>query len=165
MAIYDLQVKAELENVTDLVPRETKEPKAAYTWFIKFQCGSCHETGDNYVSLNRNEFYDISGSRGEANLVMKCKFCKRESTAIILSDPVPYSESGQFATVMQLECRGLEPVGFTPRGEWRAQGAESGTPFAVDLEDGDWGDYDEKSEEAVGISDLEVRFVLGRVKK
>ncbi|KAJ1740613.1 hypothetical protein LPJ68_003595 [Coemansia sp. RSA 1086] len=155
MAIFDLQLKAELENVTNLAPRESKESNVAYTWFIQFQCGSCHETGDNYVSLNRNEFYDISGSRGEANLVMKCKFCKRESTATLLSDPVPYSNGGQFATVMQLECRGLEPVSFSPRGEWQAQGVESDTTFAVDLEDGDWGDYDEKTEEAVGVSDFE----------
>ncbi|KAI9471169.1 hypothetical protein BX667DRAFT_472184 [Coemansia mojavensis] len=137
MAIFDLQLKAELENVTNLAPRESKE----------------------------SNFYDISGSRGEANLVMKCKFCKRESTATLLSDPVPYSNSGQFATVMQLECRGLEPVSFSPRGEWQAQGVESDTTFAVDLEDGDWGDYDEKTEEAVGVSDFEARFVAGRVKK
>jgi len=41
------------------------------------------------------------------------------------------------------------------QGEWLAEGTESGTKFtAIDLTDGEWFDYDEKSGEEVSIKDM-----------
>lgn len=51
----------------------------------------------------------------------------------------------KYATIVTVECRGLELVGFEPREGWKAKGHESGTPFEdIDLTEGDWADYDEK---------------------
>lgn len=51
------------------------------------------------------------------------------------------------------------------KGEWLATGLESGTAFsAIDLQEGEWFDYDEKAGEEVSIKDLkwEIRRAWGR---
>ncbi|KAJ2120222.1 hypothetical protein IW147_005241 [Coemansia sp. RSA 720] len=165
MTVFDLQLKADLENVTDLLPVEDTESDTAYNWFIKFQCGSCHETTENLVAICRNEFSPISGSRGEANLVMSCKFCKRESSASISGPPLAYTKNGEFATVTQIECRGIDPVAFEPRGEWKAKGAESNSRFTFNLDENEWYDYDDDAGETVSVSNIEAQFVRGRQQK
>ncbi|KAI8064625.1 DUF866-domain-containing protein [Gongronella butleri] len=149
-----LYFKADLENVTDLAPVENKE------WHFKIECNSCHEVDANWISFNRQEFHDVSGSRGEANLVMRCKFCKRESTAQFETNTkvIPYQDSGKFQKMATFDVRGLELVDFSPKEGWVAKGLESDTVFDdVDLTE-DWADYDEKAGEPVGISGIEVEF-------
>ncbi|KAF9898501.1 hypothetical protein BX616_003944 [Lobosporangium transversale] len=83
-------------------------------------------------------------------------------TIDFVSKPVPYliENNDKFATIATIECRGLELVGFEPRSGWTAKGAESGTVFEdIDLTDGDWADYDEKSQMPVGISNIESKFI------
>ncbi|ORZ17667.1 hypothetical protein BCR42DRAFT_238143 [Absidia repens] len=131
-----LYLKADLENVTDLVPTDD------YEWHFKDE-------------------YDMSNSRGQANLVMRCKFCKRESTAQFdpSSKVVSYNDSGKFQKMAVFDVRGLELVDFSPRDTWLAKGTETGTSFDdIDLLEGDWADYDEKAGEPVGISGIEVQF-------
>lgn len=114
----------------------------------------------------------MSGGRGVANLVMKCKACKTEGSASkcflfhstgnytyqfpltltrtcpvdFITKPVAYSPENQdYTTIVKIECRGLELIGFEPRSGWKAKGEESGTLFEdIDLTSGDWADYDEK---------------------
>ncbi|KAJ2083294.1 hypothetical protein H4R24_000941 [Coemansia sp. RSA 988] len=161
MAIIDLQLKAELLNVTKLIPNEVKEP---YSWHFKFRCGSCNETTKNFVTIDRAQNSQISGSRGDANLVMKCKFCKREGSADIVSNPVEYTDkdNGKFVSILSLECRGLEPVHFEPRDGWRVTGTKSQAKFDVDLTEGEWYDYD--GDAAVEISVTEVKSGFVRAK-
>ncbi|KAF9129544.1 hypothetical protein BGW39_004058 [Mortierella sp. 14UC] len=157
MPILALQIKAELENITELIPAD-----ADHTWHFKVQCTKCREIDSNVITMNAIDKAEMGSGRGEANLVMKCKFCKCESSADIVSKPVAYEieNNDKFATIVTVECRGLELVGFEPREGWKAKGAESGTPFEdIDLTDGDWADYDEKSELPVGISSIESKFV------
>jgi hypothetical protein len=100
---------------------------------------------------------DMSGSRGEANFVWKCKNCKRESSATIKAAPTPYeqSEPPKAKNILEFDCRGLEFTEFLPEGEWLAEGIESGSKFTgIELQDGDWFDYDEKTGEEVSIKDL-----------
>ncbi|PQE30966.1 DUF866 domain protein [Rutstroemia sp. NJR-2017a WRK4] len=90
----------------------------------------------------------MSGSRGEANFVWKCKSCKRESSASVKAPPVPYQAASPPTRqkIVEFDCRGLELVEFKPEGEWLATGTESGTKFtAIDLTEGEWFDYDEKA--------------------
>ena len=73
----------------------------------------------------------MSGSRGEANFVWRCKTCKvgrsealrypllngdrkRESTASIKSSPNAYAQSSppKLQTILEFDCRGLEFVEF-----------------------------------------------------
>ena len=61
-------------RVTDLRPQDTEDAPFFYTF--KVQCTSCRETHPNFVSVSRFEQNDVSGSRGEANFVWKCRNCK-----------------------------------------------------------------------------------------
>ncbi|KAG2175228.1 hypothetical protein INT44_007716 [Umbelopsis vinacea] len=161
-------IKAELENVTDL------QPVPDFEWHFKIECSSCHETDENWITMNAQDEYDVGGSKATANLVMKCKFCRREASASFSGPFGSYEieQVNKFVKMAVLDCRGMEPVGFDPRvniaslmvahhtasthsvsffqAGWTALGAESGTKFDdIDLTEGDWADYDEK-----------VRFVM-----
>ncbi|KAJ6621647.1 hypothetical protein B0H10DRAFT_2163008 [Mycena sp. CBHHK59/15] len=151
-----LSIKAELENVSDL------EPPQDFDFFFQVRCNSCHETHPKLVQLNRYEEYELPGSKGNtANFVWKCPFCKRDSSAKFDASYTLQSykaENGQWGPLLQIECRGLEFVGFDPRGVWKCVGAK-GTVFSeVGLEDGEWNDYDEKAALPVGISEFESRW-------
>ncbi|KAJ2957504.1 hypothetical protein NQZ79_g6799 [Umbelopsis isabellina] len=123
-------LKAELENVTDL------RPVSDYEWHFKDEV-------------------EVPGSKATANLVMKCKFCRRSSSAC---EPLTVLVLW-FVKLAVLDCRGLEPVDFDARDGWLAEGAESGTKFEdIDLTEDDWAEYDEKAGEPVGISGIEVDF-------
>ncbi|KAI0320343.1 hypothetical protein OF83DRAFT_1281208 [Amylostereum chailletii] len=152
-----LSIKAELENVTDLVPASDD-----FEYFFEVKCSSCNEKHPKFVSLNRLEEHEVSAGKGSsAHFVWRCGFCKRESTAKFdaASPPQPYTAdaNGQFSPFLTLDCRGLEFVGFDPRGVWTCVGAESGTKFnEVEYDNSEgWVDYDEKAAVPVGISDLE----------
>ncbi|KAI8144325.1 hypothetical protein BJV82DRAFT_65517 [Fennellomyces sp. T-0311] len=150
-----LYLKADLENITNL------KPVNEYEWHFKIQCSSCRETDQNWISFNPHDTVEMSGSRGEANLVMRCKFCKRESSAQFEPNVQAYSaeKNGKFQKIATFDCRGLELVDFSPRDPWVAEGTESGTKFEdIDLTDGEWVEYDEKSGEPVGIAEIEVEF-------
>lgn len=150
-----LALTADLTGVTDLLPVDTKENPYFYTF--KIQCTSCRETHPNLVSISRFESNEMSGSRGEANFVWKCKSCKRESTATIKNAPVSYVQSSppKRQNIVEFDCRGLEFTEFIADGEWMAKGLDSPTKFSgVDLQEGEWFDYDEKAGEEVSIKDL-----------
>ncbi|KAN0125080.1 DUF866 domain containing protein [Russula decolorans] len=156
-----LSIKANLENVTNLVPAADD-----FDYFFGLKCTSCHETHPKIVSLNRFEVHQVShGKNSTAHFVWTCGHCKRESSAKFepSSSPQPYpaEANGQFRPFITIECRGLEFISFDPRGIWKCVGVESGTPFTeVEFEgtDSEWVDYDEKSKEPVGISELESQW-------
>ncbi|KAK3293224.1 uncharacterized protein B0H64DRAFT_208310 [Chaetomium fimeti] len=153
--MYALTLSAELEGVTNLRPHDTQEKNFFYTF--KVQCTSCRETHPNPIAVNRFETNEMSGSRGEANFVWKCKNCKRESSATIKAAPIPYeqTEPAKARKILEFDCRGLEFTEFIPEGEWLVDGIESNTKFeGVELVEGEWFDYDEKAGEEVSIKDL-----------
>ncbi|CAJ0827622.1 16484_t:CDS:10 [Entrophospora sp. SA101] len=149
--------KAELENVTDVGPSGDE-----YEWHFKVKCSSCNELNENWVGMNRLSQNEILGSRGTANLVIRCKFCRRESSAQI--DPIPtqlytIENNGKFVKMLAVDCRGLELVDFEPRMGFKATGVDSKTLFEdIDLTEGIWADYDEKAGVPVGISEIETEF-------
>lgn len=69
-----IQISLTDPRVTDLRPNDSAESPFYYTF--KVQCTSCRETHPNFVTMSRFEVHDVSGSRGEANFVWKCKNCK-----------------------------------------------------------------------------------------
>uniref|UniRef100_A0A7N9CJE7 CXXC motif containing zinc binding protein n=1 Tax=Macaca fascicularis TaxID=9541 RepID=A0A7N9CJE7_MACFA len=81
----------------------------------------------------------------------------------ILSSTIkPYNaeDNENFKTIVEFECRGLEPVDFQPQAGFAAEGVESGTVFSdIDLQEKDWTDYDEKAQESVGIYEVTHQFV------
>ncbi|KAG9222716.1 hypothetical protein CCMSSC00406_0004630 [Pleurotus cornucopiae] len=149
-----LSIKAELENVTNLVPASD-----SFEYF--FQVAESLGGGAIPIELsprtihclttvnlsNEQEERDVSGGKGAtAHFVWRCGMCKRESSAKFeATKPLPYAdENGQFAPLLTIECRGLEFVGFDPRGIWQCEGLTGAKFPEVDLENGEWVDYDEK---------------------
>ncbi|RFU34580.1 hypothetical protein B7463_g1782, partial [Scytalidium lignicola] len=150
-----LTLTADLSGVTDLRPDDTEENP--FWYMFKVQCTSCREIHPNFVGVSRFEANEISGSRGEANFVWKCKSCKRESSATIKGSPAPYQQASPPSRqkIIEFDCRGLEFTEFKSEGDWLATGIESGSKFtAIDLGEGEWFDYDEKAGEEVSIRDL-----------
>ncbi|KAH9047618.1 hypothetical protein EDB84DRAFT_1586496 [Lactarius hengduanensis] len=153
-----LSIKADLENVTNLVPASDD-----YEYFFGVKCTSCHETHPKIVSLNRREEHPVTtGKDNTAHFVWRCGFCRRESFAKFeqSSPPQPYSadSSGQFSPFVTIDCRGLEFISFDPNldGIWKCVGVDKETPFTeVTFEDGEWVDYDERAKVSVGILNFE----------
>ncbi|KAK5094886.1 hypothetical protein LTR70_003800 [Exophiala xenobiotica] len=110
------------------------------------------------VGVSRHQMNDLSGSRGEANFVWRCKNCKRESSATIKAAPASYegSDVPKAKNIIEIDTRGLEFTEFRADGEWEAVGTDSGTRFTgIDLADGEWFDYDEKAGDEVSIKDIQ----------
>merc|ERR1712179_353084 len=132
-----------------------------FRWYFKFRCANCGETPEHWQYICATESHPLKGGRGEASCVMKCKLCARENSIDILTDSVEaynYSDNLKFKTIAAFDCRGLEPVDFSPRNGWKlkgykededGEGSETGTVFSdVDLSDKEWADYDDKSGES-----------------
>ncbi|KAF2706532.1 hypothetical protein K504DRAFT_504659 [Pleomassaria siparia CBS 279.74] len=150
-----LALTADLNGVTDLRPDDTEDAPFFYTF--KVQCTSCRETHPNFVTVNRFEQNEMSGSKGEANFVWRCKNCKREHSASVKAAPTtyPHTEPAKTQNILEFDCRGLEFVEFKAEGEFLAKGLETTTKFsAIDLTDGEWFDYDEKAGEEVSITNI-----------
>lgn len=148
-----------MENVTDLQPLDN-----SFDYFFQVQCNSCHEKHDKFVTLNKQEEYEASRGGDKVHFSWRCNFCKRESSAKF--DPkfvvTPYSieKNGQFQPLLEVECRGLEFVGFDPQGTWKCVGTGKGaTVFSdVDLGEKEWVDYDEKASQEVQIMGFESKW-------
>ncbi|XP_025942486.1 UPF0587 protein C1orf123 homolog isoform X5 [Apteryx rowi] len=96
------------------------------------KCGNCGEVSEKWQYLRLMDSAPLKGGRGSATMVQKCKLCSRENSIDILSQTIkPYNaeDSEKFKTIVEFECRGLEPVDFQPQAGFAAEGAESGTPF------------------------------------
>lgn len=61
---------------------------------------------------------------------------------------------------MVFDCRGVEPVEFSPRSGWIVQSVDNGQKFEdVDFSDDDWVDYDERHKNSVGVYEFASRFM------
>lgn len=97
------------------------------------------------------------------NLVIKCKLCSRENSMdVVEGSQASYTESdsGTFKTFVLFDCRGIEPVDFDPRTGYIVKCVENGQAFEdVEIEDGDWVEYDGKNKNSVSISEFKSQFV------
>lgn len=160
-----LFLRATLAGVTSLAPHRDDADQDEYYYAFLVQCSSCREVRPKYVSVSRHERSDLSGSRGDANFVWKCKNCGRESSANLDETVRPYTtdDSGKKVPIVTFETRGCEFVAFRADGEWKCLGSEGKkkTPFdSVDLSEGEWYDYDDSAGAEVSITDVE--WSIGR---
>lgn len=66
----------------------------------------------------------------------------------------------KFKTIVVFDCRGVEPVEFSPRAGWICKAADNGQQFEdVDLSDDDWVEYDTKNNVSIGIYEFESNFI------
>lgn len=169
MVKVGLQIKAFLENVTGVTPEGTD-----FRWYLKLKCTSCGEVPDHWQYISQEEKVPLKGGRGDANAVIKCKLCSRENSIDIIPDSLSsydMKDNNKFKTMVVFDCRGLDPVDFSPRNGWKVlgwkedeegegTGTVTGTEFTdVDLTEKEWADYDERSDESTVISEFEVKFV------
>lgn len=153
-----LRLKANLENVESLDP----SPNPDFRWYLKFACNNCGEVSSkwNYVSLVE----ETPAQRGSAvnHFVNKCKLCARENSLTIVPDTIggiTADSCSQFKTVLVMDCRGLEPREFSAREGWVVKAADGGKTFTdVDLGEGEWADYCDKTNQPVGVYEIEHSF-------
>eukprot|EP01126_Amoeba_proteus_P062493 TRINITY_DN8507_c0_g1_i2.p1 TRINITY_DN8507_c0_g1~~TRINITY_DN8507_c0_g1_i2.p1 ORF type:complete len:222 (-),score=50.34 TRINITY_DN8507_c0_g1_i2:193-768(-) len=153
MVVFKLLVKADLENVEELIPTDDTR------WYMKFSCSQCGEKTDKMVYVTKKEEHNNPRGRGTTNLIYTCKFCKRESYVdIVPGSEKSYKESGSFQCVVEFDCRGVTPVEYEPRAGWIVKCV--GTTFEedVNLAD-DWADYDEEADNSVAVYGLVGKFV------
>ncbi|KAJ8687623.1 hypothetical protein QAD02_023419 [Eretmocerus hayati] len=158
MVKIGLRLKANLENVESLAPSSSPD----FRWYLKFACNNCGEVSTkwNYISLDE----EIPAQTGHAvnHFVNKCKLCSRENSLNIIADTIDgltADSTDQFKTVVVFDCRGLEPRDFSAREGWVVKAANGGKTFNdVDLGDGEWADYCDKTNQPVGVFEIEHRF-------
>ncbi|XP_041357121.1 UPF0587 protein v1g245604-like isoform X2 [Gigantopelta aegis] len=134
-----LQISAQLENLTCLKPEGED-----FRWYLKLKCLNCGEETHDFVYCTETESSPLTGGRGHASVVLKCKLCKRENSIDIIPTTVSHYDAdnaGSFKSVVTFDCRGVEPTDFSPR---------------------EWYDYDEKAGQSVGISELKHQFITAK---
>ncbi|KAG8188046.1 hypothetical protein JTE90_009920 [Oedothorax gibbosus] len=158
MGKIGLQIKVVLEGITDL-----EAYGEDFRWYMKLKCMNCGEEPEKWQYVDLTEKLPLKGGRGEANFVSKCKLCSRENSVEILPESrkmYTAEDSETFKTIVVFDCRGVEPIDFSPRIGFRAKGESSGTKFdEINLEEKEWVDYDEKANLSVSICEMEHKFV------
>ena len=163
MVKISLQISAILENIAEL------KTGPNFSYFLKLCCSNCGENDNIWHDICEEERakQDTRNAKGH-NLVIKCKLCSRENSMdIIEGSQAPYIEddSGEFKTIVSFDCRGVEPVEFDPnRSGYIVKGAENGQTFEVEIEDGDWTEYDDKNKQSVSISEFKSQFIKAKGK-
>lgn len=71
-----------------------------------------------------------------------------------------YSEaqSGEWATILGLECRGIVPLKWVLESDFVAESSGGHFFDSVDLSDGDWAEYDEENDLSVSITNVETKI-------
>ncbi|XP_050053511.1 CXXC motif containing zinc binding protein isoform X2 [Aphis gossypii] len=156
MVKISLQLKANLENVTELTPDGED--------FRCFDVQIVEKSPTNgYTYLKMLVTVPMKGSRGQANLVTKCKMCSRDSSLDILPDTISkytIEDSNKFKSIVTFDCRGISIIDFSPRNGFKCIGIETNTKFEdINLEEKEWVDYDERQNQPVGIYDVQHQFV------
>uniref|UniRef100_A0A0N4ZF82 UPF0587 protein CG4646 n=1 Tax=Parastrongyloides trichosuri TaxID=131310 RepID=A0A0N4ZF82_PARTI len=160
MPVFALQIKCNLNNIEKLIP----DDETSFRWYIKLKCSNCGEEDSKWKYVVFNETFDTLKGRSECHLVEKCALCGRQNTLEIKPGTFhnyASEKNEQFQTLVEFDCRGIEPIAFDFRNNWQAVASDSGTVFDdVDLSEGMWTEYDEKENRCVEITELESRFFL-----
>ncbi|CBY13004.1 unnamed protein product [Oikopleura dioica] len=148
-----LEVSIDAENIA-----KVEAVGNDFRYFVKICCGACGEITD-WVYLDQEDTVEVKGGRGLANMVLNCKLCGRESNISIEDGSrVAYDvEKGGFQQIVSFDCRGLEPVEWECRGGLVAT-TEKGKKFEVELEDGEWYDFDDDASESISVTNIQNQF-------
>ena len=160
-----LQIKAELEGVKSFsVP-------ADHVFELDLKQSAAPETREG-VQVDPDEEHEVPNSKNATcNFMVKFPGDKAPSTISLISPkglairPQTADDTGM-VPVAAFECRGCEPVKWTPTTGYVAMSL-SDQQFEVEFKDGeDWCEYDEKSGESMMVSkEIQHEFVLYKEKK
>lgn len=118
----------------------------------------------NGITISSDDVYPLEGSRGEANFVIKWPYATDQSYIKILTNnrgvkpSYTADDSGNYVTILGLECRNIEPTAWHPSFDFVIESSEGTTFDKVDLSDRDWADYDEENDLSVSITNLEYKI-------
>lgn len=163
MPVFVASVKCELENVEKL---ETLSP----VWKIDVKHGSSDEVREG-VTIDATEVFELEGSRGTCNLVIKFKDAAEKAQCTILTEfnkkakvvPRPYTaDDTEWVPFLAFEARGLEVTRVHVTDDNFLVTASSGASFQPDLSDGDWADYDDDNQLPVSVTNLETKVDVVR---
>nr|CCA20819.1 conserved hypothetical protein [Albugo laibachii Nc14] len=156
MVLYLLYVKAELENV------ESLEMTPETLWHLDVSDSTGQDVRKGVV-LSEKDVIPIAGGRSHANFVLTWPGAKKASQISIVRDvknvtrPIQMDDSGQYVPIVGFECRGLEPIAWSPIGDFQIKASRGSIFRADDLRD-DWSEFDEDTHLAVGIFDVVSEF-------
>lgn len=160
MPTFLLYIKAELDNVASL----SLDPGASFCFDVKESAGTEVRQG---VYISPAEEHELSGGKGTANFVLKFSRDSKECSCNVVklkgvTRAYTADDAEQFVPIAAFECRGLEPVKFSPEGGWNVQSGGGQKYQDIDLSEGEWCDYDEKSGASVGVYKIDSKFELHR---
>ena len=154
MPTFKLSIKADLEGIKELIPQENN------LW--KFNIASI-DGGDtrNGVTISTADILPLDGSKGDANFIVKWTKSSPQSYAKIV--PLKnvngkYSKSGEWTTILAIECRGLELIEWIPETDFHVETEGGFTFYGIDLREKDWAEYDEDNDLSVTIMNLEYKI-------
>lgn len=103
---------------------------------------------------------DEDGAKSAFKKMKKKGGKKKGSGEVDVPRDMTADDSGEYVPVLAMECRGVEPYEFYPLGNEFKVTSSGGAVFEedVDLSEGDWGDYDEENDEAVGVNEFESKI-------
>ncbi|XP_070493364.1 UPF0587 protein GA18326 isoform X2 [Chironomus tepperi] len=164
MVFISLQISCMFENIEEI------KTGYNYSYFLKLRCNNCGESDDVWHDICEEErtHQNTRNAKG-FNMLIKCKMCSRENTIDIVEDSNDIyleDDTGKFKPIVTFDCRGIEPIDFDPREGFVVKSSNNGNTFVnVEIENGDWCDFDEKNGNSVAISEFKSNFVKIKGKK
>jgi len=176
MPVFVAYVKAELENVALLAP------KVQHSWMIDVKHSSSDEERKE-VTIDSTDVYELEGSRGVANLVIKfagsnekaqcaildvetfkTRFKKSKTAIKELPRAVTADDHGQWVPILAFEARGMDVTKIYIGEDDVVVTTTSGALINenIDLSEGDWADYDEQADLSISITNLETKVEVVR---
>ena len=136
----------------------------AFPLRIKFACAACREAFPKFAVLSlADEKAEVPGGRGAATFVARCGACKGAGSADVVSvsgAALAAAAPGGSLRLAELECRGLEPVGFQAGDGFRVASAAGAAAWegVSFLEEEAFCEYDEAAEASVEVSGVTGEF-------
>lgn len=154
MVKFYLSAKAELQGVAGLEPVDT--PQDQFEYMFTIECTKCRTTHHKNIGINQYQTYELD-KKGVANFIYRCKECKSELNASIERVKGNVQESNEWTKLLSIDARGVEFKLFVPEGKFTVKGLK-GSEFELELEEGEWYDYDDKTGEEVSVTEVEWRI-------
>lgn len=155
MPLFDIQVKADLDNLDEL--KIVRSGDSGYFLDLEFQGGEERKN----VFVTKSESQEVG--RASFNLVITQKGAKSASTINITKElDTPYKAGDDFVTVVQFECRGGVSITnwvIDERTEFQCEN-ENGS-YPLELEEGEFYSVDD-SNESISVTNIETRVTAGK---
>ncbi|KAG5419216.1 hypothetical protein I9W82_002983 [Candida metapsilosis] len=154
MLTYILQAKAELHNVAKVQPVDDETYPHDYNF--KFQCNGCKTIHPNPVQINRFDTFQVTGFRRLANVLIRCKTCRRERYAIISKVGKGCIENqdcgggfgdNTYCDILKIHTHGMRILGFIPDDQFECVTTDGESIQGIGLLDGEWNETDENGNE------------------